>query len=87
MIRQIADCVCEPDAYATRIVIDTGDNPNISLERPRADILAANSKEIDDTRTTIRFLIPKCCALKITKHNHDSTTSWNLLLFLAEHNA
>ena len=87
MIRQITNCRCKPDADAMRIIFDTGDNPNISLERPRADIHAANSKEIDDTRTTIRFLIKKCCALKITKHNHDNATSSNLFYFLAEHNA
>ena len=57
MIRQITNCGCEPDADAMRIIFDTGDNPNITLERPRADILAANSKEIDDTRTTTRLLI------------------------------
>ena len=87
MIRQITNCGCEPDADAMRIIFDTGDNPNISLERPRADIFAAKSEEIDDTRTTIRFLIQKCCAMKITKRNHDNATSSNLFHFLAEHTA
>ena len=78
MIRQITNCGCEPDADAMRIIFDTRANPNVTLARPRADILATTSKKI--RRHKNDFLIPDSKML----HTDDSinTRYYNFLEFV-----